>query len=202
MGMKVKYITKDDNFPNIKRQLELVNGTGVEVGVLKGEHKWLAGIHEYGAHIKPGKAQYLTVPVTPEAVGRRAGSFSDTFVLTTDDGKKFIAQKSGDDVKLLYWLTKSVTIPERAFLRGGYDAHKDAVAKKAEMILADVATGKTTSRGLHQAVGLALSSKIKEYARNLDSPPNRPITVENKGSSNPLVDSGDMIGGITWRISK
>ena len=44
-----------------------------------------------------------------------------------------------------------------------------------------------------------LASKIKDYARDLDSPPNHPFTVEQKGSSNPLVDTGDMIGGISWR---
>lgn len=201
MGIKVSYKSKD-GFPDMIKRLQAVDGTGIEVGVLKGEHKWLAGIHEFGCDIKPGKAEYLTVPLVPEAVGRSARTFTDTFVYTSKSGNKFIAQKSGDDLKLLYWLTKSVKIPERSFLRSGFDKHKDDVEKKATKIMADVAAGKTTARGLHQAIGLELSSKIKEFAVELDSPPKSSITVGALGTSNPLVDTGDMIGGITWRKAK
>lgn len=166
MGLKVTYKQGKDNFPEIRRQLDLVNGSGVEVGVLKGEHKWLAGIHEYGCTMTVTKKQ-----------------------------RRYMAKKG-------LILGKTLTIPERSFLRTGYDKNKDAVMKKAQMILADVMTGKTTARGLHQAVGLELSSKIKDYAVSLNSPPNHPFTVDQKGSSNPLVDTGDMIGGITWRKAK
>ena len=202
MGLKVSYKSKD-GFPDMIKRLKTVDGTAIEVGVLKGEHKWLAGVHEYGCEIKPGKAQYLTVPLVPEAAGRSAGSFSDTFVFTSKNGNKFIAKKSGDDLKLLYWLTKSVKIPERAFLRGGYDKNKDAVMKKAGKMLADVASGSMSADALYKGIGLELEGKIKEYAVALDSPPNSSITTGNKGTTNPLIDTGDMINqGITWRKAK
>lgn len=202
MGIKASYHSKGEGFPEMIKRLKAVDGTAIEVGVLKGEHKWLASIHEYGCDIKPGKAEYLTVPLVPEAVGRRAGSFKDTFVYTSKSGKKFIAQKSGNDLKLLYWLTKSVKIPERAFLRGGYDANVDKVRKKAAKMLADVASGAMTADALHEGVGLELAGKIQEYAVNLDSPPKSSITISALGTSNPLIDSGDMIGSITWRKAK
>ena len=169
MGLKVTYKQGKDNFSEIKRQVELINGTGVEVGVLKGEHKWLAGIHEYGCNI----------PVTKKMRGYL-----------------------GSQGLHLSKNTTHIHIPERSFLRTGYDQNKDAVMKKAQMILADVMAGKTTAKGLHQAVGLTLSSKIKDYAVGLGSPGNHPFTIDRKGSSNPLVDTGDMIGGITWRKAK
>lgn len=202
MGVKVTYKSKGDGFPSMIKRLEAINGVGVEVGVLKGEHQWLAGIHEYGVTIKPGKAEYLTVPLTPEAAGTSARSFSNTFVYTSKSGNKFIARKSGDDLELLYWLTKSVTIPERSFLRAGYDKYRDDVMKKGQLLVRQVADGKMTERGCIQALGMELASKIKDYATDLNSPPNSSITTGNKGSSNPLVDTGDMIGGITWRKAK
>lgn len=36
----------------------------------------------------------------------------------------------------------------------------------------------------------------------LKTPPNSPITIARKGSSNPLVDSGDMSRSTTWQIRK
>lgn len=98
--------------------------------------------------------------------------------------------------------TTEIKIPERSFLRTGYDNNRDKVMKKASKLLADVAAGTMTANEMVKAVGLELSSKIKDYATDLQSPPNHPFTTERKGSSNPLVGSGDMIGGITWRAKK
>lgn len=96
--------------------------------------------------------------------------------------------------------TTHITIPERAFLRNGYDTNKDEVIRKAEAVLGDVIGGTMSTEQLFELVGLLLSSKIKDYARELDSPPNHPFTVKRKGSSNPLVSTGDMIGSITYKV--
>ena len=168
MGMKVSYKSKD-GFPDMFKRLKSVDGTAVEVGVLKGEHKWLAAIHEYGLDIKvtPAMRAYL-------------------------HGQGLHLKDS----------TEYIKIPERSFLRSGFDEHKDAVEKKAGKMLADVASGAMSADAMYKGVGLELSGKIQEYAVNLNSPGNHPFTLENKGTTNPLIDSGDMIGGITWRKAK
>ncbi len=96
--------------------------------------------------------------------------------------------------------TKVIRIPERSFLRAGHDAHIDDVMNKASKLLGQVLSGKMSEDQLLKFVGLALSSKIKTYARELSSPPNSSFTVEQKGSSNPLVDTGNMIGGISFEV--
>ena len=169
MGVKVSYTSKGDGFPSMKRRLEAINGTAVEVGVLQGKSAWLASIHEYGCDI----------PVTEKMRG-------------------FL----GSQGLHLNKNTTHIHIPERSFLRSGYDSNRDKVMEKAQKALADVAAGRMSANALYSAVGLELSSKIKDYARDLDSPANHPFTADRKGSSNPLVDSGDMIGGITWRKAK
>ena len=98
--------------------------------------------------------------------------------------------------------TTHIKIPERSFLRTGYDENRADVIQKAQRLMADVVSGDMGEGTLLMAVGEELSSKIKDYARDLNSPANHPFTVENKGSSNPLVSTGDMIGGITWRKAK
>ena len=98
--------------------------------------------------------------------------------------------------------TTRIRIPERSFLRTGYDQNIDDVKKKAALLMGEVAQGRMSASGCMQAVGMELAGKIKDYARELSDPVNHPFTVERKGSSNPLVDTGDMIGGISWRKAK
>ena len=96
--------------------------------------------------------------------------------------------------------TTHITIPERAFLRNGYDECKDDVIDKAEKVLGDVIGGTMSTDQLFELIGLLMKSRIQDYARDLDSPPLHPYTVDRKGSSNPLVDSGDMIGAISYKV--
>jgi hypothetical protein len=161
--------TKISDFPKIQKELKMLDGSSVEVGVFKGEHAWLAGIHEYGCSIE----------VTPKM---RAWLHYQGVHLKKD--------------------TTHIIIPERSFLRAGFDENEAEVSKRAVDLLADVACGRMTARGCQQAVGIHLSSKIKDYAVDLGSPPNSGFTTGRKGSSNPLVDTGDMIGGIGWRVGK
>lgn len=96
--------------------------------------------------------------------------------------------------------TQYIVIPERAFLRNGFDECKDEVIADAEKLLGDVLGGTMSPNMLFEFVGLLLKSKIQEYATELDSPANHPYTIGNKGSSNPLVDSGSMIGAIDYKV--
>lgn len=169
VNVGVKHTTKKNEFPSMRKRVDAINGKGVEVGVLQGEHAWLASIHEYGCVIR----------VTP----------------------KMRAYLHGQGLHLKE-STTHITIPERAFLRTGYDEAKGDVMEHARQMMADVINGTMSEDTLFKAVGMELADAIKDYARDLDSPPNHPFTVERKGSSNPLVDTGDMIGSITWRKAK
>lgn len=96
--------------------------------------------------------------------------------------------------------TEYITIPERAFLRNGYDNSREQVVKHTESILGNVIEGTADSEDLLKMVGLLLSSGIKDYAVSQEGPPNHPFTTKRKGSSNPLVDTGNMIGSITYEV--
>ena len=95
--------------------------------------------------------------------------------------------------------TTVITIPERSFLRAGYDEKKDEVLKKVEILVPDVVEGKMSVEQFCSMVGIMLSTQIKKYARDLKDPPNSSFTAGQKGSNNPLVDTGDMINGIGYR---
>ena len=97
--------------------------------------------------------------------------------------------------------TSEITIPERSFLRTGYDQNRDQVLASARAALDAVMIGTMEPEKYLEMVGLLLSSAIKDYAVSLNTPPNHPYTVAQKGSSNPLVDTGDMIESITYEVS-
>lgn len=96
--------------------------------------------------------------------------------------------------------TEYIKIPERAFIRNGYDKGIGEVEKMIDQVLGLVLEDKMDSDEFLKTVGLLLSSKIKDYAVELKIPKNHEFTIERKGSSNPLVDTGDMIGAITYRV--
>lgn len=94
--------------------------------------------------------------------------------------------------------TTEIIIPERSFLRNGHDENVDRVMKQTERAIGQVLGGKMTADDLLNLCGQQMATAIKKYARDLHEPPNHPFTIDRKGSSNPLVDTGQMIESITW----
>lgn len=96
--------------------------------------------------------------------------------------------------------TTHITIPERSFLRGGFDNCHDEVSKKIGMLLPLVIDGKISEHTFIDTTGTLFRDRVKDYAVSLNTPPNHPFTVERKGSSNPLVSTGDMINSINYEV--
>ena len=113
----------------------------------------------------------------------------------TDKMRKYLAAQG----LYLKSSTKYITIPERSFLRTGHDQYADEVIKNCEMAIGQVIDGKMSIDTWLDAYGQMMADKIKLYIRDLKSPPNHPYTIEQKGSSNPIVDSGGLIETITWK---
>ena len=95
--------------------------------------------------------------------------------------------------------TKVIKIPERSFLRTGHDENADRIIKQTERALCQVLAGKMSIDDMLDLYGQQMATAIKKYMRDLQNPPNHPYTVEQKGSSNPLIDTGNLLGSITWK---
>ncbi len=97
--------------------------------------------------------------------------------------------------------TTEIHIPERSFLRTGHDTYIEEILNKIDALMTSVAGGDMSSDEICQIVGDLLSSKIKYFARELSDPPKHPFTIEqNGGKTNPLIDSGSMIGSISYEV--
>lgn len=95
--------------------------------------------------------------------------------------------------------TKVITIPERSFLRNGFDKNNNRLLRQAERAIAKVLDGTLSVDDMLDMCGQQFATAIKTYLRSLSSPPNHPFTTEQKGSSNPLIDTGGLLESITWK---
>ena len=91
-------------------------------------------------------------------------------------------------------------IPERSFIRAGFDANKNKFIERGNRLIEDVITLKLKPHTFLEIMGEYLAGIIKDYLVDLRSPPNSQQTIEQKGSSNPLVDTGRLRDSITYKI--
>lgn len=96
--------------------------------------------------------------------------------------------------------TTVIKIPERSFLRTGHDLNADRIMEQTARAIGQVLAGKMSVDDLFELYGQQMTTAIKKYAVQLKSPANHPYTIEQKGSSNPLVDTGDMIEHVSWNV--
>ncbi|KQV83241.1 hypothetical protein [Rhizobium sp. Root1220] len=93
-------------------------------------------------------------------------------------------------------------IPERPFMRNAIrenrGKYRDAMRSSAAKIL----TGKTGLRTVLSKLGITAQGDIQAEITSLQSPPNSPVTIAIKGSSNPLISSGEMRGAVTWKVNE
>lgn len=93
------------------------------------------------------------------------------------------------------------TIPERSFLRSTTQSSKKQIVSLIKKLRKKVHDG---SMGQKQALGLLgafISDEVKKKIVAIKSPPNAPATIAKKGSSNPLVDTGQLKNSITWEVN-
>lgn len=87
-----------------------------------------------------GGRKYLTIPVTPEAYGKRAGEIPDlVFMKVGPNETPILAKKDGERFRTYYLLTRQATIPEDRSLIPFDDLFDEAV-DAAEAYLLEEAT--------------------------------------------------------------
>ena len=95
--------------------------------------------------------------------------------------------------------TTVIHIPERSFLRTGHDENANKVMEQTERAIAQVVAGKMSVDQMLDLCGQQFATAIKTYMRNLSTPANHPFTIDRKGSSNPLIDTGSLMESISWK---
>lgn len=93
-------------------------------------------------------------------------------------------------------------IPERPFFR---NAMRENRAKYRRSLFSEgrkILTGELTTTTSLNRLGLVAQGDIQQSIVSLQEPPNSPVTIALKGSSNPLVDTGAMRQAVTYELEK
>jgi hypothetical protein len=91
-------------------------------------------------------------------------------------------------------------IPERSFLRAGITKSLPELKAFSANAIRRVANGGYTVRNALRHLGALAASKVQMEIVNGTFVPNAPSTIKAKGSSKPLIDSGQLRQSITWQL--
>lgn len=92
-------------------------------------------------------------------------------------------------------------IPERSFMRSTIDANRQKYHREMQRIADKVLSGAPTTQALN-LLGMRAANDMKRTIQGGIPPPLKPETVARKGSAKQLVDTGQLITAITWRLSR
>lgn len=96
----------------------------------------------------------------------------------------------------------TATLPERSFMRSTIKEKKKDIIALQKKLLKQIINGKMkveTGLGL---LGEFMADTIRQKIVSISSPPNTQATIDAKGSSNPLIDTGQLKNSITYEVNR
>ena len=89
-------------------------------------------------------------------------------------------------------------IPERSFIRASHDAEREKITRLKERLMRQYIDGKITMRMAIKKLGVFMQGKMRKFLKDLREPELAPRTIARKGSDNPLIDTGQLLGAIHY----
>jgi len=89
-------------------------------------------------------------------------------------------------------------VPERSFIRSTIAENISKYNKMRRDLIKAMVAGEISSSKAVAILGEAVKADVQRKIETLSDPPNSDETIEHKGSSNPLIDTGAMRQSIQW----
>ena len=93
-------------------------------------------------------------------------------------------------------------IPSRPFLLNAIRKNRRKYLEAMRTSAPKILRGEVTLQQFLSRLGILAQGDIQQEITNLRTPPNAPSTIAAKGSSNPLIDTGEMRQKVTWKVSR
>jgi hypothetical protein len=202
----IRATVRDRKAANPLAGIEKIDGARVRIGFLEsgkaGEQHTeseltlvqIASINEFGARI--------TIPARKQQIYRRIAK--DGRLL---NGGRFVKRSRSNFETDVIIPAHTIMIPERSFLRAGVDENKEAIQRQLQLELKSVAAGKQTPAQALERVGAKIVSLIRLRMQAGIQPPLSAQTIARRagkgrgaGGDTPLIDTGQLIQGITWDV--
>jgi len=88
--------------------------------------------------------------------------------------------------------------PARPHLRPTVDEGRRKYRLLSRKLAAQRLAGRISKRQADTVLGETAKQDVQERITDLDSPPNTKATIKRKGSSNPLIDTGELRSSVNW----
>ena len=149
---------------------------------------------------------YVFGCISPDREGdgpKQKSSPSDTKPNKRKPSGKPIPKGKGD-IEFLFILMESTTIPERSFIRAGYDNNRAAIEDLAATVIRSIIFSGWDAETAANHIGMKVVGMIQTYM-------SQPFHFKKKGSitratsnwpDNPLVETGRLRNSITYRIEE
>lgn len=93
-------------------------------------------------------------------------------------------------------------IPARPFLLNAIRKNRSEYLRFLKSSGARILRGEMTLETAMRQLGIMAQGDIQQEITDLRTPPNAPSTIAQKGSSNPLIDTGEMRSKVTWQVKR
>lgn len=210
----------------IRRELEHLNRIRIKVGIQGGGTDYrgqsvqaeadlftIARVHEYGAVITAKTTKNLAIPIHRESYDKSPRDFPGLFFIRSEAGYLFgVVEKGrrrkgseGDNLKFLFLLLPSVTIPERSFIRAGYDSNKNRLSEVVKDQVSEIIFNRKTATEAAEYIGGKAVDFIREFINDASNfKPKGSIQKERHPSwaNSPLIVTGRLRNSITWKIEE
>lgn len=171
-------ISDHNRIPEVISKLDEMDGTTIRVGIFGSD----AQRQESGADITLGHLAAI------HEFGTR--------IAVTEKMRKYLASQG----LFLKKSTQFIIIPERSFIRAGWDQNESEVMDKAESLIHNAVAQDLPVSLVIDGIGQESQGRLQTFARDLRNPENHPFTIQRKGSSNPLVDDGQLVAAIDYEV--
>lgn len=91
-------------------------------------------------------------------------------------------------------------IPERSFMRSTASEERENLGRLSKVQIAECLEGNTSPHDVFATIGAYLQGKIVDKITDGEFKPNNENTVKRKGSSKPLIDTGQLRASITYEV--
>jgi hypothetical protein len=91
-------------------------------------------------------------------------------------------------------------VPARPFISTAFEENRENLHQMKARLWNGVIDGRIGADQAARLLGEHHQNQVREKITAIDTPPNAPLTVELKGSSNPLIDTGQMRQTVRYEI--
>lgn len=135
-------------------------------------------------------------------IGIQGRSALDKKTGKSESGAKFVPLGAATlvDIATMHEFGGDPGPPERSYLRATMDANKEKYIALTDKLRSEIVQGKMTLKKALTILGMTIVKDVKLYIRAGIAPALAQSTIDAKGSTTPLIDTGQLINAITYVV--